>query len=653
MGFRPRANMIIGFFCLLTAARLLSGVAFAQSVPITDFVVVQPIDVCSSTGTGCAPFNTTNTVGNVTCTGAIATTTLTVASCSSGTLHVSDSLSGTGIAAGTTITALVTGSGGAGTYTVNTSQTVPSTTITATGPIGFVVNPTTGATYPATGGVNVTRALLNQIGVDVTFNPIIRYNSPTSPLPDTTSFQTLNVVQTTNSAGATIFQSQDFLTLSQQNAISQTGKVPNPTTPAGVPVSSTSSVINMFFVNKLNPPASQSGGQLYDFSWVNNNGTSIGGNTFFPPFPLTPRTTLLAHAILHNLGLDHTTYGAGPYEPESATNPFPPGGIVPPLPTPTPLPGECDAGYPGCMANLMTTGSLRTEPTVACVLAGPSLSSCSGKPTLANGMAGQLTTEAQSEQYPSLLPVSQQGAVVDPSGFLQPIANSTTALSVLPNGKSMTVTVTGPAAGSGRPNETLLAWALVLPSGLKFNNQFTKTSQSPSKPNLLQDADFPYADQDNAPGAAYQLGTLYNTCIAPAAQCLIVEFNLPGAEANTSITFSKGFTTTVASAELCGADVTFVFNDGYMTTSALSCPGESSTLTASSQTPDPMAPVAPQIVNQTAFATAAAGNLPCTGGNPTTGQCPSDPVQTGIEDANAAEEGGQICYFLGSPIQCP
>ena len=83
----------------------------------------------------------------------------------------------------------------------------------------------------------------------------------------------------------------------------------------------------MFFVNKLNPPASQSGGQLYDFSWVNNNGVSIGGNTFFPPFPLTPRIDTLAHAIMHNLGLDHTTYGAGPYEPESATNPFPPAGF--------------------------------------------------------------------------------------------------------------------------------------------------------------------------------------------------------------------------------------------------------------------------------------------------------------------------------------
>ncbi len=38
----------------------------------------------------------------------------------------------------------------------------------------------------------------------------------------------------------------------------------------------------MFFVTKLNLLPEQAGGQLYDFSWVNNNGIAIGGNTFFP-----------------------------------------------------------------------------------------------------------------------------------------------------------------------------------------------------------------------------------------------------------------------------------------------------------------------------------------------------------------------------------
>jgi hypothetical protein len=64
-------------------------------------------------------------------TGSIATTTLTVTAVTSGTLAVGQQISGTGVTAGTTITAFGTGTGGAGTYTVSASQTVSSTTISA------------------------------------------------------------------------------------------------------------------------------------------------------------------------------------------------------------------------------------------------------------------------------------------------------------------------------------------------------------------------------------------------------------------------------------------------------------------------------------------------------------------------------------------
>ncbi|MGY0790952.1 gp53 minor capsid family protein [Azospirillum argentinense] len=57
--------------------------------------------------------------------------TLTVTAVSSGTLTVGAVLSGSGITAGTTITALGTGTGGTGTYRVGTSQTASSTTVTA------------------------------------------------------------------------------------------------------------------------------------------------------------------------------------------------------------------------------------------------------------------------------------------------------------------------------------------------------------------------------------------------------------------------------------------------------------------------------------------------------------------------------------------
>ena len=64
-------------------------------------------------------------------TGSIASTTLTVTAVSVGALQVGSVITGTGIATGTTITALGTGTGGIGTYTVNISQSVVSTAITA------------------------------------------------------------------------------------------------------------------------------------------------------------------------------------------------------------------------------------------------------------------------------------------------------------------------------------------------------------------------------------------------------------------------------------------------------------------------------------------------------------------------------------------
>jgi hypothetical protein len=63
--------------------------------------------------------------------GSISGTTLTVSGVSPGTLALGETLSGAGIAANTTITAFGTGSGGAGTYTVSTSQTVASETMNA------------------------------------------------------------------------------------------------------------------------------------------------------------------------------------------------------------------------------------------------------------------------------------------------------------------------------------------------------------------------------------------------------------------------------------------------------------------------------------------------------------------------------------------
>ncbi len=97
-------------------------------------------------GNGTYIVNNSQTVASRTMTATGSDTTLTVTGITSGVLMVGDTLSGTGVTTGTTITAFGTGTGGIGTYTVNNSQTVSSRTITAN---GFV--PSANSTLTVTG----------------------------------------------------------------------------------------------------------------------------------------------------------------------------------------------------------------------------------------------------------------------------------------------------------------------------------------------------------------------------------------------------------------------------------------------------------------------------------------------------------------------
>jgi len=74
-------------------------------------------------------------------------TTMTVTAVSSGTLYVGQTIQGAGITTQTIITALGTGSGGAGTYTINNSQTVGSESMYA---LNWTVLPSTDGAF--TGG---------------------------------------------------------------------------------------------------------------------------------------------------------------------------------------------------------------------------------------------------------------------------------------------------------------------------------------------------------------------------------------------------------------------------------------------------------------------------------------------------------------------
>lgn len=85
-------------------------------------------------------------------TGSISGTTLTVTSVSSGTIAAGQSLFGVGISAETIITATGTGAGGAGTYTINNSQTITSESMNSAA-VGAKVTANQGSTLS---GVTIT-----------------------------------------------------------------------------------------------------------------------------------------------------------------------------------------------------------------------------------------------------------------------------------------------------------------------------------------------------------------------------------------------------------------------------------------------------------------------------------------------------------------
>jgi hypothetical protein len=527
-----------------------------------------------------------------------------------GTLAVTCVLSGTGISGGTVVTGMITGTGGAGTYTVNPSQTVGS------------------AKSPIT--------------ITASINPVV-----------STDFQTLSqqVKDTTDTP-----PSFPNCAISQMT-IPPNGTINGVTNQCGSPSSprnTDAGTMNLFFVTKLNPP-SPPGGTLYGLSFIGNNGVAIGGDTFFGSQGARPDT--IAHEILHSLGLDHDTYGAGPWVPFTHPNgvqgnPTPfydsPFGVTPPIGNNVQF-GNCDTsplGYPACGANIMTTGSSRTPPTVACVLAEPGLvtagtpaATCvaNQSPGLYNGMADQVTPlnpafgygVATSQQLPT---TQQQQVLGGSSGLLfpnsPPVITPLTQLSGLINAVPYETTkaqlgtsgsstdqvifdLSGPTGG--QPGETLVAWVLSLPEGQTFARGDGLHILAKSRENLVPEVKY-YPDFGNDPlmrNIAYQPGADANRddpnigtagpspCASGTTECLVVKFRQPGLAAMDSVSFAKTVLSggkPITNDDLCKAKITYVFSDGFVTTSNFGrhCSAVSLPLVASSWHPDPH--VAPQII---------------------------------------------------------
>lgn len=137
-------------FETISATGDISGRNFTSSGSIT----LSEMVYSSGTGQFKIPVGTTTQrAGAFNGNGSIAGTTLSIATVSTGSLYVGATITGSGVTAGTRITAFGTGTGGAGTYTVTPSQTVSSTVIVdapATGMIRFNSTLTTFEGYNGT-----------------------------------------------------------------------------------------------------------------------------------------------------------------------------------------------------------------------------------------------------------------------------------------------------------------------------------------------------------------------------------------------------------------------------------------------------------------------------------------------------------------------
>jgi hypothetical protein len=111
-------------------------------------------------------------------TASISSTVMTVTAVAAGALYVGQTISGTGVTAGTTITSFGTGTGGTGTYNVSVSQTVSSTTITGSVPYNNAVTIDGAAVTPKWQG-GTAPTIGNASGIDTYTYAIIKTASAT------------------------------------------------------------------------------------------------------------------------------------------------------------------------------------------------------------------------------------------------------------------------------------------------------------------------------------------------------------------------------------------------------------------------------------------------------------------------------------------
>jgi hypothetical protein len=460
--------------------------------------------------------------------------------------------------------------------------------------------------------------------------------------------------------------SLDLLNITQQPQIALSTP-DNPYTPT-FPLNSLHTM-NLHFVHVIHPL--KGGSIIKGFSWQGNNGGAIASDSVFRSFSPGTVAHEGGHQLGPPNVDGHTQLGAGggggmvgcpaPYpdlNSECTENLMTAGGV----PTGTfarQLPnGLIDSASNNCGA---LPGQACWVPQVPPENTTPP----SALALLRTGGVGLCDTTTISQ-----CPSAQAAFLL--SNLLDSIPNtvSTASQSGTATASTQAVSNTAPAAQSdassfaipivfdvsgltrANPGETLLAYVVIIPQPAE-GSQFTFSSNpfriiSQSRSNLLEDFDLQPLDGELP----------YPPCDATNVLCGEVEFNRnegQGFGENDFMEFSLAILKGGAPAglgDLCGAKVAFIYSDGYAPTSVLGpCSGSSppSTLIATSLSQDPM--TAPQVV--TVPTPVVPNNTPACTPLPN-GQC-SNPVTEGVTDSNPATglEGGALCYSNGIPIQCP
>jgi hypothetical protein len=280
-------------------------------------------------------------------------------------------------------------------------------------------------------GANVTEEILSHdLGIRVTWLPLRQYCSPntntnSSPAWSGT-YQTLHMIS--DNKNPPNISSPDFMTLAQQPNIANNFAVPNPTTPPGgstpctvdatngnlqapcVPVSTTVTNINVFFVQNLMP--TNFTGVPFGYGMISGNGVAIkagfldatgkpaGGSGVFNPGGLTPpQIDTIAHELGHDFALLHLT---------------------------------------SPVSDLMTATGTRTVSKVLTFDAN-----------LVAGNVDQLNS-------------TQQNQVLDPSGLLNPIQHATTTIVADPTRRGnffdFTITLPGDSSSTASLTRTVFVF---------------------------------------------------------------------------------------------------------------------------------------------------------------------------------------------------